>query len=169
MKRNFTILGLLAFTGLSSYAQSWVWERFNTETYHTYANATSIDPSGNVYVTGHFMSNHISFGNITLNKSDTMTTGADFFIVKYDPNGNVLWAKSAAGLNTEFGQNQGQAVTTDRLGNVFVTGRFSGPHIIFDHDTLTNTTNYYFDFFLAKYDSNGNLQWVKQAGSTDDD
>ena len=169
MKRIFTILVLLAFIGLSSFAQSWVWERFNTETYHTYANATSIDPSGNVYVTGHFMSNHISFGNITLNKSDTGTTGADFFIVKYDPNGTPLWAKSAAGFSTEFGQNQGQAVITDRIGNVYVTGRFSGPHIIFDQDTLTNSVSYYFDYFIAKYDPNGVLQWVKNSGGTNDD
>ena len=56
---------------------------------------------GNIIVTGHFSSDSISFGTTVLTNAGFLSN--DMFIVKYDPNGNVLWATSAGGTQVEIG------------------------------------------------------------------
>lgn len=63
-----------------------------------YAYSTALDSYGNAYVTGKF-SNSITFGSTQLVSKGSF----DIFIVKYDPAGNVLWAKSAAGTAGDHG------------------------------------------------------------------
>ncbi len=114
------------------------------------------DVVGNVYVTGYFQSPTITFGSYTLNNSGI----DDIFLVKYDENGNTLWAKNAGGIYTDHGNS----ITTDASGNVYVTGEFASPIITFGGDTLFNVGSD--DIFLAKYDANGNILWVKDAGGS---
>ncbi|MEI6815672.1 MAG: SBBP repeat-containing protein, partial [Bacteroidota bacterium] len=146
-------------------AQTWVWEREADVTNHTYGNATTADHFGNVYVTGHFFSHHVSFGNVSLTNTDTVNSFSDFYLVKYDGNGNVIWARSAGGTNSDVGN----AVTTDAAGNVYVTGKFRSPTMTVGNTTLYNNTAYLFDVFIIKYDANGNVIWAKQAGGTNED
>ena len=56
------------------------------------------------------------------------------FIVKYDSNGNVLWAKSAGGIYNDAGLS----CSTDVNGNIIATGVFLSPSITFGTTTLTN-------------------------------
>lgn len=121
----------------------------------------SVGVNGNVFVTGFFTSSTITFGSITL----TNTGSADMFIIKYDANGNVLWAKGIGG--TVGGGEGGNSVSADKYGNVFVTGNFYSPTITFGSTTLTNAGNY--DMFIAKYDSIGNAIWAKSAGGINGD
>ncbi len=116
------------------------------------------DANGNILVTGGFTSYTITFGITTLSNADTSLGGADIFIVKYDTNGNVLWAKSAGGNYSEFGTS----VATDANGNVLVTGFFSSDTITFGIDTLTNAGAN--DIFVVKYNASGNMLWAKSAG-----
>jgi hypothetical protein len=70
--------------------------------------------------------------------------------VKYDSGGNVLWAKSAGGTDTDYGSS----VSVNASGNAYLTGYFSSPTITFDSFTLTNVmADYYYDLFLAKLES----------------
>ncbi len=80
-------------------------------------------------VTGLFQSPSITFGATTLNNT---YVGDDCFIAKYDAACNELWAKSAGG----FGFDDGESITTDTIGNIFVTGWFSSPFLTFDNTTL---------------------------------
>lgn len=118
------------------------------------------DASGNSFVTGHFQSNTIAFGAITL--TNTTTTGfVDLFLVKYDPLGVVVWAKKAGGTSYDYGQG----VSVDPSGNIIVSGSFRSPTIVFGTTTLTcNTSSGTNDFFVAKYDLAGNVLWAKEAG-----
>ncbi len=118
------------------------------------ANGIATDPKGNVYITGGFESQFISFGSITLTNSGD----GDIFIAKYDANGNVLWAKSAGGP----GYDKANGIATDPKGNVYITGSFISPSITFGSTTLYNVGRE--DIFIAKYDANGNLLWAKSAG-----
>ncbi len=117
------------------------------------------DTEGNIYCTGYFYSPSITFGSTTLNNLGM----ANVFIVKYDPTGNVVWAKGAGGNN----QDIGRSITTDGVGNIYVTGGFTSATITFGNITLTKVNNPYDyqDIFIAKYNSNGNVIWAKSAGS----
>ncbi len=117
-------------------------------------NSISTDGIGNVFVTGFFKSSTVTFGNTILTNSDS---APDIFIVKYDALGNVLWAKSSTGTSTDVGCG----VSTDGIGNVYLTGYFNSSLISFDSDTITNAG--YWNIFLTKYDASGNVIWVKSA------
>ncbi|MBK7650244.1 MAG: BspA family leucine-rich repeat surface protein [Flammeovirgaceae bacterium] len=57
------------------------------------STTTNIDTDdlGNVFITG-YMTRSIDFGGVTL--AACITCGTDIFTAKYDPSGNLLWAKS---------------------------------------------------------------------------
>jgi len=118
-------------------------------------SSLSTDAGGNVFVTGSF-GNTIIFGSFILGNIGVF----DLFIVKYDANGNVLWARSAGGS----GIDGGTSVSTNADGDVFVTGFFASPSIAFGSTTLINAGDT--DVFIAKYDANGKSLWAKNAGGT---
>jgi gliding motility-associated-like protein len=124
-------------------------------------NSVSADAIGDVFVTGNYTSSTIVFGLTTL----TNLGSKDVFIVKYDPNGNVLWAKSAGGSSYD----EGNSVSSDRGGNVLVTGQYGSQTIVFDTSVLTNSSSVCTDLYIAKYDANGNLLWVKSEGGSNFD
>lgn len=115
--------------------------------------AIAVSTSGNCYITGNF-SNTVTFGSTSLSSSG----GNDIFIVKYDKNGNVIWAKKAGGSR----QDRGYGIAIDATENVFVTGSFTSS-AKFKSTTITNTGK--MSTFLAKYNSGGTFQWVKASGN----
>ncbi len=122
------------------------------------------DPAGNCYVTGGFQTALLfgGFGGPSL----TVTGGSgdeDIFLVKYDPDGNFIWKTSAGSI----GFDQARAVTLDDHKDIYLTGVFSDT-AAFDsaHQILSNG---FIDLFLAKYDSNGQVLWVRGAGGAGDD
>jgi len=137
----------------------------------------SADRSGNVYLTGYYGSGVLNLYNHdnTLHPTPlTIEGNFDSFLAKYDKNGNVEWAARQSGGETDFGHG----VSTDRSGNVYLTGYYGsvGDLELYDQGsnvahtpTLTNEGNYN-NSFLAKYDKNGNVEWAaRQAGDGDGD
>ena len=116
---------------------------------------------GDMFVTGYFDSPTIAFGSTTL----TNAGSEDIFIAKYDAAGNVLWAKSVGGIDND----RGWSVSSDAGGNVFVTGRFSSPTIIFGSTTLTPPVNSVDPMFIVKYDAVGNVLCASALASGGDD
>ncbi len=57
-------------------------------------------------------------------------------------------------------------VATDGFGNSFVTGKFAQAFFISDTGLVTNGRE---DVFIAKYDTDGNLLWLRGAGGPKDD
>lgn len=87
------------------------------------------------------------------------TYGAmDIFTVKYDSDGNELWAIKAGGTSYE----QGMDIAADEDGNSYVVGYFSSPTVTFGFTDITNSGIN--DIFVVKYDQNGVEQWVKSIG-----
>jgi len=118
--------------------------------------AMGADDMGNTYISGIFDSNSISFGAFTLKKS----MGSNF-LVKYDTDGKVLWAKN----------NPGGALAVDASGFLYVTGTFKGATITIGYFALNNSdsTGNTSDVFLSKYDTNGNVLWAKSSGGSNMD
>lgn len=115
------------------------------------------DASGNVYIGG-TIADSARFGDIV-----TRTNGGlDCFIAKYDSAGNALWIRTAGGL----GEDQLNGLAIDADGYIYATGYFDSAA------TFGSTTvkgNDMADIFIAKYDPDGNLLWVRQAGGSNGD
>jgi hypothetical protein len=144
------ILFVLITFGSNAQAPSWLWARGSVGTGGSEddrALSTATDPQGNLYVTGFFNSDSITFGSITL-------TNPGMFLVKYDAAGNVIWAKEASGSNDNFANS----VATDALGNIYIAGQFYSTIITFGSITLTDP-----GMFVVKYDPSGNIIWAKDA------
>jgi len=121
-------------------------------------NSVAIDRSGNVYVTGIFYDT-ISFGSI---KISVQSSFSNVFLAKYDPLGNVIWAKQTIpSSNKSYGY--GYSVAIDNSGNPYITGAFHDT-ISFGAFTLISSASQG-DVFLTKYDANGNVLWAKQANN----
>jgi len=118
------------------------------------------DAFGNVYMVGGFLSDTIMFGSTMLFNLGTFAS----YVVKYDSNGNFIWAKTATGM--VGGDDNAYAIAIDNDGYLYVTGEFKSDTIMFDNYTLINAGSY--DAYVAKYDSDGNFlvqTYVKKDGT----
>ena len=125
-------------------------------------NDVATDRNGNSYIVGAIQTNGpnptAQFGNFIL----TGHGDYDWLVVKYDTFGNVVWAKN---YGSTFG-DIAQGVALDPAGNLYVTGFFSSTMTV---EGVTVTSQGLFDVFLAKFDPNGALLWLKTAGGTGSD
>ncbi|MCW3103133.1 MAG: hypothetical protein JWO09_1573 [Bacteroidetes bacterium] len=126
------------------------------------ANSIAVDDSGSVYVTGFF--SFVADFNPGPGTSNLASQGNwDIFVEKLDSSGNFVWAKSIGSP----GNDEGNAISTDLSGNIYITGRFSGTA---DFDpglgTTSLTASGASDAFVEKLDPSGNLVWVHQMGGT---
>lgn len=140
-----------------------IWAKNDGGTGEPVAYSIAADSSGNTFITGGFggSSSTVSFGSIILTNAGNSVY--DIFLAKYDPSGNILWAKSAGGT----GHDVGRSVAVDASGNSYITGSFYSTTINFGSTILANVnTNSTEDIFLAKYDTSGNVIWAKNAGGT---
>jgi len=156
----FTLIAISGFSDiLSAQIPNWSWAMSFSSANSDQGRRVATDLSGNVFMTGQY-SGTITFGTTTLTNSNG---AGDVFIVKMDPSGNVLWAKSVGGNDLE----DSWGVDTDASGNVFIVGSFESDTIKFGTTSLVNAYNSgtRSDIFIAKYDANGNLLWAKRAGN----
>jgi hypothetical protein len=141
-------------SGVAQWAKS---SENGSGTGNDYGESISIDSLGNIYVAGTTTSS-LDFGNsVTLSNNGS----SEFFVVKYDSSGVAQWAKSLENTSGNSGE-QSQSVSTDSLGNVYVSGNTWSTILDFGNSvTLSNTDGG--DFFVVKYDSSGVAQWAKSS------
>lgn len=94
----------------------------------------SIDNQGNVYSTGGFIG-QVDF-DPSSNQSILTGWGEDVFLQKTSTNGDFIWAVRAGSNFSDYGKS----VQIDDLGNIYLTGNFSGS-ADFDPSGLTHTLN----------------------------
>ncbi len=141
---------------------SFLWAQQSATSANGYGQSYHVttDEQNNVYIAGLFKDN-ISFQSYYLQSPPRAT--CDMFFVKYNPNGNVLWAKQSKSLDIYAASAvEVHGSATDNYGNTYITGLFTDT-VSFGPDTLSN--NGYSAFFLAKYNSSGNLKWIKHANN----
>jgi hypothetical protein len=124
------------------------------------ALGVSYDAAGNVYICGDYEDTCKFSAGTTLYCSGVR----DIFVAKYDANGNFVWARKAGGS----GRDEALAIKCDATGNCYVTGMFSD-NCMFGSTNYTTTSPGFLDGFLAKYDTNGNLVWMKPVGGSYDE
>jgi len=141
-----------------------VWQRVIGGTTNDQGQSIAVDATGNVYVSGIFRAT-VDFdpGSGVANLSSTGEY--DAFVMKLDPNGNLIWAKSAGGA----GVDQAIGVALDALGGVIITGMYQ---LTVDFDPGPGTANISnasagVDMFVWKLAaSDGSFQWVRGFGGS---
>lgn len=126
-----------------------------------YSYGVTTDPNGNVLITGMMQSATVIFGSTSLTNNGI----SDVFLAKYDPAGNVLWATNAGGTGPDFGKG----VVTDTSGNIYVTGSFRSVPAHFGTYNINSTNSSALDYFVAKFNSSGTVQWAKSGGGITND
>ena len=72
------------------------------------------------------------------------------------------WATSTGGPQFD----EGHSIATDSMGNVYITGHYSGTVDFDPGPAVFNLTSYsmFMDLFIQKLDKNGNFIWAKSIG-----
>lgn len=116
---------------------------------------------GGFVISGYAISNDFDVSNNNGQK--------DFWIIKLDSNGNLLWEK-----NYGFsGDDEGFSIIQTQDGGFFATGYLdvtaSGGQGNDDASKNKNTNHGVGDFWAIKLDNNGDFQWRRYFGGTSND
>jgi hypothetical protein len=111
------------------------------------------DQSNNIYVAGNMLDEALA-GDIELQGNGDF----DIVVAKLNPQGQYLWATNLGGL----GMDLPSGLSLDSDGNAYLTGIFSGT-LRLGGFTLQSRGDT--DIFVAKINTEGIWQWVRQAGS----
>ncbi len=116
------------------------------------ASGVFTDAAGNAFVTGRF-NGTLTFGTTTL----TSAGENDGYLAKYNPQGAVQWARRFGGVGSDIGRD----VVVDANGNAYISGLF---RVTATFGAISVTSAGDADAFVAKYNSAGDVQWVRTGG-----
>ena len=126
--------------------------------------AIQLDQDGNVLVAGEF-TDQSDFN--TTGGGSVLSAGArDAYLAKYSTSGEFLWVNQlAGGIETKI-----LSVTVDQNNDYYTTGFFRGS-VDFDPgvNEMILSAGGSDDIFLQKLNADGDLIWVKQFGSSDNE
>lgn len=128
-----------------------------------YGALVSTDADNNIYITSEIHLSDIGgtamIGEITF--TQTYDDGATV-LIKFDPSGNALWAKTYGGIPGNFYSDGFPCdIKTDAVGNSYLFGWFRD-NASFGNTTLTIPfeTNQHYSLFLAKINTSGDVLWA---------
>ncbi|MCK4720898.1 hypothetical protein KAU08_09570 [bacterium] len=140
---------------------AWAKRAGGTSDYEAGKGITSLSDNS-VVVTGWF-TDTATFGWGEPNQT-ILTSGGDIdiFIARYNADGTLVWAKQAGGAKYD----EGNGITTLSDDSTVVTGHFAesatfGPG---EPNQTVLTSTGYGNIFIAQYNPDGTLAWVKHAG-----
>ena len=128
-----------------------VWQKTLGGTSSDFAYAVQATADGGYVVAGGSSSTN---GDITGNHG-----GQDFWIVKLDANGTILWQKSIGGTSNDFAFS----IKTTIDGGFIVAGESTSS----DGDVVGNQGGT--DYLIVKLDALGTIQWQKTMGGNNND
>lgn len=129
------------------------------------ARSVCQDAQGNVYITGFFT------GQADLDPSNNSLLvpaagSQDVWIMKLDPNGNLIWVKTLGGIAAD----QANEIVLDHFGHVLVAGSFRSTVDLDPGTAVVNATSAGFDdAFLLRLDTAGQYLWSATFGNTGSD
>lgn len=110
----------------------------------------AVDRSNNIYVGGRVNAS-VSFDGINYQISG----GSNMYFAKFSPAGNFVWSQTAWP-----GYSDLMDMAIDDDDHIYLTGRYRGDSLIFNNGDTLRSDDFY-AYYLAKYDSTGQSQWVK--------
>jgi hypothetical protein len=138
--------------------------KFIGSSYNDSGNSITTDSNNNVYVTG-----LVGDAIITIDGSGYAkpSNNNDAYIVKYNSSGAVQYVKF---ISSSSNNDSGNSITTDGNNNVYVTGYVGGlpgDIITIDGSGYAKPNDVSNCAFIVKYNSSGNVQYVKFIGGSD--
>ncbi|MDK2772522.1 MAG: T9SS type A sorting domain-containing protein [Flavobacterium sp.] len=125
------------------------------------AESIGLDSLGNV-IALFFYNGTVDFDPSASVSNLTSAGGSDAAIVKFDANGNFIWAKSMGGTSTE----EPSKLVVDSNDNIITTGYFSSTADFDPSGSIANlTATGSFNVFVSKLDEDGNYIWAKAIKS----
>ncbi len=143
------------------------WAKSIGSTYDDVILCASESKTGGYIVGGWFKSSSISLSDeISIsNHGDAKT--ADGMIIKLNSDGDVEWAKSTGGTSNE----EIRSLCEITNGNIIVGGSFKSTTVEFENEiSISNQgTTSYFDGMLMELNLDGETQWAKSVGGSNND
>jgi len=124
-----------------------------------YCSGLAVDPQGNIYCGGD------TTAADPLNFTHGTPGGVDAFILKLSPEGQLLWHKYFG----SSGNDLCNSLTIGKSGDVYCGGNTTGslgllPDGSFELNGDSPSTSSDNDIFITRFDSAGNLIWIRQMG-----
>lgn len=141
-----------------------VWSKTSAENANQ-GHGIAVDGQDNIYFVGSYHAQNFALDNIPLPTNE----GANAFLAKYNPNGEILWAKP--GIVADSGWVGLHDITVSAAGKIGVTGYFFGSQITFDNVTLNSGvpgTVYDATSLTLVFDQDGNTVWGNVPSSAND-
>lgn len=132
-----------------------VWVKHIPGTHHiNRGHCIAVTSEDEIFVSGKF-EGELYFENDTISSFGAF----DAFHFMIDSNGNTLWANNAGSSIDDKPTPSGIAI--DDYDNIYVTGFFQDEA---DFSGTQITSNGSWDIYLAKYNPDGNLVWIRNDG-----
>lgn len=139
------------------------WVQRITGTGQEYVTGLTSDPSGRIYVVGHFTSPSISFPPYGAANSNTATPTNDMFVTCINSLGTPQWFNSYGGVNQEL---PGGCAYSSAVSALYVVGTFYDPILNISSVTLNNSSSTgKAEGFLMRFNTNGSVNWGRTLGS----
>ncbi len=138
-----------------------LWATYYGQTNGSIGNSVATDHAGNVYLAG-TTTDTIGIASAGFQNTYGGSSGGNAFLVKFDANGNRLWATYYGGANL----TTGSGIATDADGNVYLTGTTT--------DTIGIASGGFqntfggaggLNVYIVKFDANGNRLWATYYGT----
>ena len=157
--KTFRVLSILflSFFSIEVFAQAppKIWDKRFGGLSYDYQTCMLPLPDGN------FLSGGSSSSNIGGDKTQNSKGGADYWVVKIDPNGNKIWDKTFGGSSNDYMFDM--ALRSN--GTVILSGHSYSPA---SGDKSQNSYGG-IDIWVVEIDQNGNKIWDKDYGGTSSD
>lgn len=130
-----------------------MWARTGVSSGSSEVSEINVDNNGNVFVAGTFE------GTAEFDKKFIISENhKEVFLAKYSSQGIIQWLKK--GGSTTDGTTL-SAIATDSVGNIFITGSFSGTAYFGKNQLKSKGSK---DIFVVKFSNQGEEIWAVQTG-----
>ena len=153
MKNIYSFLLILISTVVVAQNPHWEWISGVQASFAEPAKALATDTQGNMYTYGSFI-NDIITDNYEIH--NTNPQNQDSYFVKLNNQGEVQWTKKIGGMGAEIIWG----LDTDTNGNIYLTGTYTNG-VTIENQSFTGLGT-----FFAKYNTNGELLWLKIGSFT---
>lgn len=158
MKKWVLWLTMISLNTVALKANEWV-KNFGDKAGDVKVEGVVTDSDNNAIITGTFSS-----AQLKLNETTTLQNNGtiDVFLIKYNPQGEIVWTKSFGGIKEEYVND----ISIDSENNIYITGNFRSNSFTVGDTPVTSS--WPDNVYVAKFNLNGELNWLQHSKKVTD-